>query len=175
MKIWIEIDEKDLTKVKAVLGQEEAAGKKPEKADNKKAADTKAKKEELARDPEPEAESGDYESMKAADLYKLCCERGISSQCKKRDKASLIAVLRANEGGADPEPEEDTDDDWGDDPEPEEKDPYAGKTARELYKMCIERGLKVKKQLAPEAYAKVLKEDDAKGTGDEDSEDDWEV
>lgn len=172
MKIFIEIDEKYLKDVKAVIEggkdvEPEKAGKKSPAKETKKAA-TK-KEAESAED----AGGEDYESMKAADLYKLCCDRGISSQCKKRDKASLIAVLKANEGKA---KEEEADDDWGDD---EESDPYAGKSAKELYKMCQDRGILVKPKQAPEVYANKLKEDDAKEEEPEedggDDDDDWEV
>lgn len=164
MKVFIEIDEKDLAKVKAALEQE-AAEEKPGK--NKKASDV----EKVTGTVEPAMEEGaadDYENMKAADLYKLCCERGISSQCKKRDKANLISVLRANEEKAAAE-----DDDWAEEGE-EAADPYEGKTAMELYKMCVERGLKAQKKQKPEVYVKILKAAD-KAAETEEEDDEWEI
>lgn len=81
--------------------QDEAPAQKPS---TKKAAEED--------EDEDEAED-DYENMTSKALYKLCCDRGISSQCKKRDKASLIAVLKANDGaGTEDDDEWDEDDDW---------------------------------------------------------------
>lgn len=144
----------------------------PKKTEAKKAAKGagKAKKEE-AEEEEDDGED-DYESMTSKALYKLCCDRGISSQCKKRDKASLIAVLKANDGASNEE-----EDDWGDEDE-EEKDPYAGKTAKELYKMCSDRGIKTKPKQSADAYVKLLKKaDEAEAAEDdtEDDDDDWEI
>ena len=71
---------------------------------------------------------------------------------------------------------EDEDEDWGDDEE-EEKDPYAGKSAKQLFDMCKERGIKAKPRQTPDAYVKLLKKADAEAEADEDEEDDdeWEV
>jgi hypothetical protein len=140
--------------------------KKAEKATEKKAAKEEAEPEEDAE----EEEAGDYEGMTSKALYKLCCDRGISSQCKKRDKASLIAVLKANDDA----------DDWDDEEEEEEnKDPYAGKSAKELFKMCTDRKIKTKPKQSADVYAKLLKKADADAAAteeDEDEEDDdWEI
>lgn len=144
--------------------------KKAEKATEKKAAKKEAEPEEDAE----EEEAGDYEGMTSKALYKLCCDRGISSQCKKRDKASLIAVLKANDGAAGTD---DDADDWEDEEEEEEnKDPYAGKSARELFKMCTDRGIKTKSKQSADVYAKLLKKADAATEEEEDEEDDdWEI
>lgn len=109
--------------------------------------------------------------MTSKALYKLCCDRGISSQCKKRDKASLIAVLKANDCGA-----SEDEDDWGDEDE-EETDPYAGKTAKELFKMCADRGIKTKPKQSADAYVKLLKKADVEEaeTDEDDEDDDWEI
>ena len=141
------------------------------KKEAKAAGKANPKKEEADED---EAGEDDYENMTSKALYKLCCDRGISSQCKKRDKASLIAVLKANDGAAD----EDEADDWGDEEE-EETGPYAGKSAKELFKMCADRGIKTKPKQSADAYVKLLKKADeaeAETEGDEDDEDDdWEI
>lgn len=161
MKIWIEIDESKLEDVKEVL-----EGKKEAK---------KNLKEESGKKQQETNEKGDtentYDNMSSKDLYKLCCERGISSKCKKRDKASLIAVLKENDAAE--QDAEDDSEEWGDDSE-EQSDPYEGKTAKELYKMCCDRGLSVKPKQKPEAYVKALKESDSE-SDDEDSDDDWEI
>ena len=113
--------------------------------------------------------------MTSKALYKLCCDRGISSQCKKRDKASLIAVLKANDEGATGEDEAD---DWAEQDE-EETDPYAGKSAKELFKMCSDRGIKTKPKQSADAYVKLLKKADEAEVETEDEEDDedddWEI
>lgn len=143
---------------------ETKAPKKEAKAEGK----AKTKKEEA----DDETEDDDYESMTSKALYKICCDRGISSQCKKRDKASLIAVLKANDEGA---AGEDEADDWDDEDE-KETDPYAGKSAKELFKMCSDRGIKTKPKQSADAYVKLLKKADETETEDEDDEDDdWEI
>lgn len=139
------------------------------KKEAKAAGKTKAKKEVETED---DAEDDDYENMTSKALYKLCCDRGISSQCKKRDKASLIAVLKANDGAAG-----ENEDDWGDEDE-EETDPYAGKTAKELFKMCSDRGIKTKPKQSADAYVKLLKKADeaeAETEDEDDEDDDWEI
>lgn len=169
-----------------------------EKSETKKSSAKKTKEEQ--------DESGeDYESMSAKDLYALCCKRGISSMCKSRKKDALIELLEKLDNGeiepakkkatakAEPkkatkpakkeESEEAEDEDWGDEDE-EESDPYAGKPAKELYKMCVDRGIKTQPKQKPEKYAELLKKADAeaKETDSEDWEneeaeddDEWEI
>ena len=146
----------------------EAVDEAPKK-EAKAAGKTKPKKEEEVEDDTED----DYENMTSKALYKLCCDRGISSQCKKRDKASLIAVLKANDGAAG----EDEADDWDDEDEKEE-DPYAGKSAKELFKMCSDRGIKTKPKQSADAYVKLLKKADeaeAETEDEDDEDDDWEI
>ena len=149
--------------------------KAPEKKGRKKAESVKEEPEDDV-DEEEVFDDGevDYESMTGKALYALCCERGLSSKCKKRDKASLIAVLKAADGE---NTSADDDEDWGD--EEEETDPYEGKKAKDLYLMCKKRGIKCKTGMAADAYVKLLKKADAEEaeTDDEDDDDDsdWEV
>ena len=148
-------------------------------------------------DTEEETGENDYSTMTAVELYKLCCKRGLSGKCKSRKKDALIAVLEKADAGEDEaeekpakktakktaskkksEPvEEDEEDDWGDDEEEEEKDPYAGKSAMELFKMCKERGIKAKPKMKADAYVKLLKAADEEPEEEEteDDEDDWEI
>ena len=150
----------------------EETQEKATKAPKKETKATQKPKSKKAAEEEEEAGEDDYENMTSKALYKLCCDRGISSQCKKRDKASLIAVLKANDGASDED-----EDDWGDEEE-EEKDPYAGKTAKELYKMCSDRGIKTKPKQSADAYVKLLKKADEAEAADDDTEDDdddWEI
>lgn len=155
--------------------------------------------EEETKESETEEEDFDYTDMTAANLYKMCCARGISSKCKSRKKDALIELLEKFDRGEldeeEPkketkkakatskkqakkeEPVEDEDDDWDTEDE-EEKDPYEGKTAMELFKMCKERGIKTKPKQKADAYVKLLKKDDAESEAEEaedDEDDDWEI
>lgn len=166
----VETGLKDIDDVEAEAVDE--APKKEAKAEGK----AKTKKEEADENDTEDAETEvDYENMTSKALYKLCCDRGISSQCKKRDKASLIAVLKANDEGATGEDEAD---DWAEENE-EETDPYAGKSAKELFKMCSDRGIKTKPKQSADAYVKLLKKADEAEAETEDEEDDedddWEI
>lgn len=175
LEMVIEIKEAELAGLKAKLEgcedqKEEKEGKKP--ARGRKAA--KAKPEPEVEEEETEEGADDYESMTSTALYKLCCERGISSKCKKRDKKTLIAVLKENDAAQD--------DEWEDEEEEQDTDPYAGKTAKELYKMCKDRGLAAVPKKSADVYAKILKKADAEAAKKantkaqaEEEEDDWEI
>ena len=164
----VETETEEVTE--AVEEEQEKETKAPKK-EAKTAGKTKQKKEA----EEEDTEENDYENMTSKALYKLCCDRGISSQCKKRDKASLIAVLKANDEGATGEDEAD---DWAEEDE-EETDPYAGKSAKELFKMCSDRGIKTKPKQSADAYVKLLKKadeaEDETEDEEDDEDDDWEI
>lgn len=175
LEMVIEIKEAELAGLKAKLeGCEDQKEEVKRPARGKKAA--KAKSEPEVEEEETEESADDYESMTSTALYKLCCERGISSKCKKRDKKTLIAVLKENDAAQD--------DEWEDEEE-QETDPYAGKTAKELYKMCKDRGLSAVPKKSADVYAKILKKADAEAAKkantkaqveeEEDDEDDWEI
>lgn len=160
------------------------------------AKEKKPQKAVAEDDFEDETET-DYDSMTAKALYALCCERGISSHCKSRSKAALIEVLTKHDAGEleesgrkakktetkkakakKVEPVEDDVDDWDDDEDgAEDSDPYAGKTAKELFTMCKERGIKVKPKQSADAYAKLLKDYDMNDDteDEEDDDDEWEI
>lgn len=168
-KVTARVMETGLKTLADGVGAEEADEPEEEKKAETKKAELKAKKEEEGEGEEEE----DYESMKAADLYKLCCKRGLSSKCKERNKPYLIKVLRGEIGEEEPEEAED---DWGDEPE-EDKDPYAGKSAKELFKMCQDRGIKTKPKQKADAYVKLLKKADEAETEEDqaDDDDDWDI
>ena len=155
--------------------------------------------EEETKESETEEEDFDYTDMTAANLYKMCCARGISSKCKSRKKDALIELLEKFDRGEldeeEPkketkkakatskkstkkaEPVEEEDDDWDTEDE-EESDPYEGKTAKELFNMCTERGIKTKPKQKADAYVKLLKKADAESEAEEaedDEDDDWEI
>lgn len=158
-----------------------------------------AEEETKEAETEAEDEDFDYTDMTAANLYKMCCARGISSKCKSRKKDALIEILEKFDRGEldeeEPkketkkakatskksakkaEPVEEEEDDWDTEDE-EEKDPYEGKTAMELFKMCKERGIKAKTKMKADAYVKLLKAADAESEAEEaedDEDDDWEI
>lgn len=161
-------------------------------------AETEAEEEtkETENDAEAEDDELDYTDMTGANLYKLCCARGISSKCKSRKKDALIELLEKFDRGEldEEEPKKETkkakatskkqakkevepvdeDDDWDTEDE-EEKDPYEGKTAMELFKMCKERGIKAKIKMKADAYVKLLKAADAESEAEDDEDDDWEI
>lgn len=180
LEIAIMIKEAELAGLKAMFEGCEEKNEEPEKEVKKPARGRKAAKAkpepEVEEETEEEAGADDYESMTSTALYKLCCERGISSKCKKRDKKTLIAVLKENDAAQD--------DEWEDEEE-QDTDPYAGKTAKELYKMCKDRGLAATPKKPADVYAKILKKADAEAAKkantkaqveeEEDDEDDWEI
>lgn len=163
----IETGLKDINDVETEVEEVEEKDEAPKKSAKKETKATQKSKSKKAAEEEDEADEDDYENMTSKALYKLCCDRGISSQCKKRDKASLIAVLKANDGTANEDEDEDE----------EETDPYAGKSAKELFKMCSDRGIKTKPKQSADAYVKLLKKaDEAEAeTEDEEDDDDWEI
>lgn len=168
----VETGLKDIDDVETEAEGVEEKDEAPKKSAKKETKATQKPKSKQAVEEEDEADEDDYENMTSKALYKLCCDRGISSQCKKRDKASLIAVLKANDGTANED-----EDDWGDEDE-EETDPYAGKSAKELFKMCSDRGIKTKPKQSADAYVKLLKKADeaeAETEDEEDDDDDWEI
>ena len=167
----VETGLKDIDDVETEVEDAEEKDEAPKKSAKKETKATQKPKPKQVVEEEDEAED-DYENMTSKALYKLCCDRGISSQCKKRDKASLIAVLKANDGTANED-----EDDWGDEDE-EETDPYAGKSAKELFKMCSDRGIRTKPKQSADAYVKLLKKADeaeAETEDEEDDDDDWEI
>lgn len=163
----------------------------------KDGVEVEAEEETKEAETEAEEEDFDYTDMTAANLYKMCCARGISSKCKSRKKDALIELLEKFDRGeldeeepkketkkaskgkakkAEPVVEED-EDDW-DTEDDEEKDPYEGKTAMELFKMCKKRGIKAKTKMRADAYVKLLKAADAESEAEEaedDEDDDWEI
>lgn len=158
--------------------------------------ETEAEEETKEAETEEEDEELDYTDMTGANLYKLCCARGISSKCKSRKKDALIEILEKFDRGEldEEEPKKETkkakatskksakkveeeEDDWDTEDE-EESDPYEGKTAKELFNMCTERGIKTKPKQKADAYVKLLKKADAESEAEEaedDEDDDWEI
>ena len=179
LELIIEVKEAELNGLKALLEGEEKETE-PEKETKKTGRGRKATKKDETKDVEEEIEeTEDYESMSSQNLYKLCCKRGISSKCKKRDKKTLIEVLKAYDA------EQNSDDEWDEEEQEVEKDQYEGMTAKELYKMCKDRGLSAVPKKTADVYAKILKNADEEAKKKEktkvedetedDDDDDWEI
>lgn len=149
-------------------GMETEAEQTEDKAETKTEKKVTGTKKKETKEVVADEEEKEYEEMTTKELYKLCCDRGISSKCKSRSKDALIAVLRSADG--DTVEDESETDDWGE--EEENTDPYAGKSAKELFNMCKERGLKVKPKLTADVYAETLKKDDEKAQEEESEEED---
>ena len=173
-KAYIAVLEKELEE----QPEEGRAAGKGAKSDKK--ASTKGKGA-AGKEPEPEepADVFDYESMTAQELYKECCKRGISSKCKERNRAYLTKVLKEDDAKGGNVPEEEGWEEEG------SENPYEGKKASELYRMCVDRKIKTKQRLKAAEYIKLLEKADAeelkKAANDEpddwgnDDEEDWEL
>ncbi len=147
----------------------------PETEEETKEAETEEETKEA--ETEAEEEDFDYTDMTSANLYKMCCARGISSKCKSRKKDALIELLEKFDRGELDEKQAKKEEPVDEEDE-EETDPYEGKTAMELFRMCKERGIKAKTKMKADAYVKLLKAVDAESEAeeaDDDEDDDWEI
>lgn len=61
--------------------------------------ETEVEEETKETETEVEDDELDYTDMTSANLYKLCCARGISSKCKSRKKDALIELLEKFDRG----------------------------------------------------------------------------
>lgn len=111
------------------------------------------------------------EEMSIKELIATCDKMGI--KVPKFGKAKKFYIEKINAASGDPDDEEtkeDSSEEWGDD-EPE-KDPYEGKTAKELHAMCKERGIKADIKKPAKFYADLLRKADSEDE-EEDTVDDW--
>lgn len=88
---------------------------------------------------------------------------------KKKGKANTNKGSKSKKN-YEPEPEEDEEDDWDEDEE--ESTDYEDMTPQELYKLCKERGIRVKPKMKKDYYIEIL-EDADESEDDEDEEGDW--
>lgn len=86
------------------------------------------------------------EEMTTKELMALCDERGIKVQKYGKNKAFYLDVLAGSDGDAG-EAEDDGD---------EEANPYEGKNAMSLYKMCKDRGIKCEARQKSKVYIDLL-------------------
>lgn len=101
----------------------------------------------------------DLESMTTKELIAECDARGIKVPKYGKNKAFYLDALL---GSSDEEEEEVTN-----------EDPYAGKNAMALFKMCKDRGIKVAPRQKAKVYIDLLTAADSNVDKDDDIEDDW--
>lgn len=130
----------------------------------KKKSAVKSKKRSDDEDTDlPFTTPKDYQLMSAKDLYNLCEERGIEAE-PKNPKQYYIDLLEdddeQNESKAD-------DDDWDDEDDDLQLTKYNDMSAKELYKLCVERKIEAQPKKSEKYYINLLEEDDK-------AHDDWE-
>lgn len=111
----------------------------------------------------------ELDKMSVKDLMAMCDERGIKIPHFGKAKKFYVDKLMAGSGDAGEEDSgEDASEDWE-----EAADDYEGKSPRELYDMCKERGLKVETRKSADYYIGVLRKDDESKAKEEASDDGW--
>lgn len=120
----------------------------------------KAKPKSRVKD-EPEVEEIDYSEMSAKELYNLCEERDIEAEPKMKPKYYIDLLTEYDEENA----KDSDDEDWDED-ESDEVD-YSEMSAKELYKLCEDRGIEALPKKPEKYYINLLKENDK-------AHDDWE-
>ena len=114
----------------------------------------------------------DYSEMSARELYNLCEDRGIEAEPKMKQKYYIDLLEEYDENNS-------SDDDWDEDEDDgKEESKYAGKSAKELFKLCKERDIECEPKKPEKYYINLLEEndkahDDWEDSDDEDEDDDW--
>lgn len=122
--------------------------------------------EATSADVEEAGDDADLSAMSTKELMKLCDKRGIKVPHYGKNKQFYLDALQ-NAGDA-----EDTEDEA----EAEESEnPYEGKSAMELYKMCKSRKIKAEQKKPAKYYIGLLTKADEAEAEDaaEESDDDW--
>lgn len=125
------------------------------------AGDDESKNEETATETgETEGDIPDYDSMSGKQLWEILGKAGKRKLAKSTKKSDLVAACKAmHEAGIENEAETDN--------------PYDGKSAMDLFKLCKQRGIKVVPKKPAKFYADLLTKADAETKDSGDSEDDW--
>lgn len=140
-----DVDENEDTETSA---DEKATAPKSKKAPAKAAADDKS-----------------LEDMTTKELIAECDARGVKVPKYGKNKTFYLEALAGADGADDAEAEDD---------EAEEENPYEGKNAMSLFKMCKDRGIKAAPRQKAKVYIDLLTADDAAGDDDvEDEDDSW--
>lgn len=143
-----------------IAGEAEATPAKAEKP--AKTEKVEAEKKAAPADAEDTEDGDDLGGKTTKELYQMCVDAGIKVPKYGKNKAFYIAALQGDSA-------EDTDGDEADDDV--EDDPYAGKTAMELFALCKKRGIKAVPKKKAEVYIELLKKADAAEA--EADDDDW--
>lgn len=158
----------DLAGVVALFNKEFSLGKVCDagSANEGEKAESKKSKKEEKKDEEPVA-SGDLEDKTVKELIKICDDRGISVPRAGKNKQFYIKKIKQDSV----ETTEDDTDEWTENV----KDPYEGKTAKELFLMCKDRGIVAPTRKPEKYYSDLLKKDDEKKAKEEKEaeSDDW--
>ncbi len=117
-----------------------------------------------------EVASTDYESMSAKEMWELLGKAGKRKLAKSTKKADLIEACKKafGEGAA-----EDTDDVEDEADTDTAENPYEGKSAMELFKMCKKRGIKAAAKKPAKFYADLLVKADASADETTEEADGW--
>ena len=114
--------------------------------------------------------NNEYSSLNGTQLADLLKEHGVYADCKKKmggakrqQMLDYIEKYGLEAGEPDDADDENTED-----------NPYAGKTAMELFKECKKRGLKAKPKQKAAVYVDLLMKDDQSNAESDDTDDDWE-
>ena len=101
--------------------------------------------------------------MTTKELIAECEARGVKVPKYGKNKTFYLEALAGADGA-----------DEAEDDEAEEGNPYEGKNAMSLFKMCKERSIKVEPRQKAKVYIDLLTADDAAGDEDaEDEDDSW--
>lgn len=127
-----------------------------------------------AGDAEESPADPDLSTMSTKQLMKLCDDRGIKVPHYGKNKQFYLDAL-SGASAKKAAPAEEEEEDEAEETTEKVADPYAGKTAPELYKECKKRGIKAETKKPAKYYVELLNEYDAanaKATEEEDT-DDW--
>lgn len=133
------------------------------------AAATEDGGEDVAGDATETEDVGDLSTMSAKQLMKLCDKRGIKVPHYGKNKQFYLDALT---NGAAAKPTTDKGETEIAEGDEGGNDPYAGKSAMELYKECKKRGIKAEAKKPAKHYAKLLADNDANATESEAGDDD---
>ena len=149
------------TAMKAAVGETEATESEDE-------GDGIEKPKKMVEATEEEAGT-DYENMSAKQMWDLLGKAGKRKLAKSTKKADLVEACKQAFGeGATNDDEAETES------EETEANPYAGKSAMELFKECKKRGIKAAPKKPAKFYADLLMKNDAESTETEaESDEDW--
>lgn len=130
-------------------------------------ADEKPAKK-AAKATKSEDAGDDYSKMTGDQLIALLKDAGVYKDCIKkmgggRKQQMLDYIEKYGLEAGESEAEDETTED----------NPYAGKTAMDLFKECKKRGLKVKPKQKAAVYADLLMKDDQSKAESDDADDDW--